>query len=352
MMTARRSEKTGLPPGSLVHVGPKRAGKPRITLIDYGPEGVVEKDVEGIEACVEYKDTSTVTWIEVTGTHMVEVTEDLGRCFDIHPLVLEDILNTEQRPKIEDYDDYVFMVLKAIYYDETSGELRIEQVSLILGTSFVVSFQESETGIFRSVKERLRSAKSRIRKLGPDYLAYALVDVVVDNYFTVLEKVDEEVEEVEEALLGNPVPETLKSLHALKRDMVYFRRSIWPLREIIGWLTKGGSALIRGETVIYLRDVYDHTVQVMDTIESIRDILSGMLDIYLSNMSNRMNEIMKVLTIIATVFIPITFVTSLYGMNFKYMPELEWPFGYPLVLLVLVAMAGAMFAYFRKKGWI
>ena len=275
-----------------------------------------------------------------------------GRHYDLHPLVLEDILNTDQRPKVEDYERYLFLTLKMITYEEKEKIVHVEQVSVILGSSFVISLQESEGDVFDSVRERLRKGKGRIRKSGPDYLAYALMDAVVDNYFLVLEKIGEDIEELEEEVIRKPGPETVESIQNLKRELLYLRKSVWPLREAILSLEKGESPLIEDKTAIYLRDVYDHSIQIIDTVETFRDMVAGMLDIYLSGVSNKMNEIMKVLTIIATLFIPLTFIVGVYGMNFKYMPELEWHDAYFFVWAVMIAIAVLMLFYFRKKKWL
>ena len=253
---------------------------------------------------------------------------------------------------MEDFDDYLFVVLKMFRFDEKDGETKTEQISLILGSDFVFSFQESEGDVFDSIRERLRNNKGRIRKAGADYLVYSLMDAVVDNYFMILEKLGETIEEIEDKLVTNPTSETLQTLHDLKREMIFLRKSVWPLREVISRLEKAESPLINKSTFVYLRDVYDHTIQVMDAVDTYRDMLSGMLDIYLSSISNRMNEIMKVLTVIATIFIPLTFITGIYGMNFEFMPELGQPWGYPVVLSVMLAIALVMLVYFRRKKWI
>jgi magnesium transporter len=281
------------------------------------------------------------------------VLEQLGERFGLHPLVVEDILNTDQRPKLEDYGEYLFIVLKSHYHsDGESGDAEIEQISLVLGPNYVLSFQERAGDEFEPVRERIRSNKGRVRRQGADYLAYSLIDLIADTYFLVLERLGERMETLEEELVTDPTTETLQAIHKLKREMVFLRKSIWPLREVIGALERGESPLIQDTTGVYLRDVYDHIIQVIDTVETYRDMLSGMLDIYLSSVSNRMNEVMKVLTIIATIFIPLTFVAGVYGMNFKHMPELEWPWAYPLVWLAMIIIAGLMVAYFRRKRWL
>ena len=354
----KRSKTIGQPPGSLIHIGEKKTGRARITIIDYDETRFEEKEVKAVKECFPFKDKSTVTWINIDGLHQVEIIEKIGKHFNLHPLVLEDILNTGQRPKIEDFGEYLYIVLKMLYYDDKKGEVKAEQVSLILGSNYVISFQEVEGDVFDPLRERIRGAKGRIRKMDTDYLAYALLDAVVDNYFIILEKLGEKIESLEEELVGNPTPETSQEIHRLKGDMIFLRKSVWPLREVINGLTRGESALIKESTGIYLRDVYDHTIQVIDTIETYRDVVSGMVDTYLSSLSNRMNEVMKVLTIIAVIFIPLTFIAGIYGMNFNpeaspwNMPELNWRYGYLSALGVMVLVALGMVIYFKRKKWL
>jgi magnesium transporter len=349
----KRSQKAGLPPGSLVHIGEQKSERTRVFLMDYNEERLEEKEITDIDSCALYKDQSSVTWINVIGLHQVEVLEKLNACFGLHPLVLEDILNTEQRPKLEDFGGYVYIVLKTLFLNGGRGEeVGKDQVSLILGPNFVLSFQEKEGSLFNPINDRIRSGKGRLRKMGPDYLIHAILDTIVDQYFIVLEKLGERIEDLEEELMDRPRPATLQAMHQLKREMIFLRKAVWPLREVISGLERGESPLIQQSTGIYLRDIYDHTIQVIDTIETYRDMLSGMLDIYLSSMSNRLNEIMKVLTIISTIFIPLTFIVGWYGMNFKHMPELEWPWSYPMVIMVMLIIVLVMLFYFRKKKWI
>jgi magnesium transporter len=348
----KRSTKAGLPPGTLVHVGEKRAEAVRITLIDYDEQSFQEKEVSTVEECFPFKATPTVTWINIDGLHQVDIIEKLGKQFELHPLILEDVLHTEQRPKYEDFDKYIFIVLRMLRYNEQIQAVESEQVSLILGTNFVISFQERVGDVFDHIRERIRNAKGRIRKMGPDYLCYTLMDAIVDNYFAVLEIFGERIESMEEELVTNPIERTLQQIHTIKREMLFLRKSVWPLREVISVLQRSESSLISESTGIYLRDVYDHTIQVIDTVESYRDMVSGMLDIYLSSISNKMNAVMKVLTIIATIFIPLTFVAGIYGMNFQNMPELKWRWGYGAVWLVMIIVAGIMMVFFRKKKWL
>jgi magnesium transporter len=348
----RMSKKAGLPPGTLVHIGKKKTEKAHITLIDYDEEQFQEKEAKTIEECFPFKETPTVTWVNIDGIHNVEIIEKLGKHFGIHPLVQEDIVNSGQRPKMEDFEDYIFIVLKMITHDEKTGEMNLEQASIILGKNFVISFQEKQGDVFEPIRERIRGQKGRVRKAGADYLTYALIDAIVDGYYIVLENLGEKIERLEDEVIENPSAGTLQVINSLKRDTIFLRRSVWPLREVIGGLERGGSSLIQESTGTYLRDVYDHTIQVVDTIESYRDMISGTRDTYLSSVSNRMNEVMKVLTIIATIFIPVTFIAGIYGMNFEFMPELGWRWSYFIVWGVMVAVAVTMIAYFRKKTWL
>ena len=348
----KTSKKVGLSPGSLVHIGEKKVEKVRITVIDYDVDQFQEKEVETIEECFPFKDTPTVTWINIDGLHEVQIIEKIGEHFAIHPLIQEDIVHTGQRPKMEDMESYIFVVGRMLFYDDETGEIESEQVSLILGPNYVISFQEKEGDIFDPVRERIRKGKGRIRRMKADYLAYALVDTLVDNYFIILENLGEKIEGMEDELVANPRPQTLQTIHILKREMIFLRKSVWPLREVISSLERGEPSLIDPSTEMYFRDVYDHTIQVMDTVETFRDMVSGMLDTYLSSLSNRMNEVMKVLTIIATIFIPLTFVAGIYGMNFEFMPELKWHWGYFGALGLMIVVFIGMLFYFRRKKWL
>ncbi|MDP2168483.1 MAG: magnesium/cobalt transporter CorA [Thermodesulfovibrionales bacterium] len=352
-LVKKRSGKAGLPPGTPVHIGEKVSQYTKISVMDYDEAGCRETELTGIDECLIFKDRPTVTWINIEGVHDTAVLQKLGECYGIHPLTLEDIMNTDQRPKREDFGSYIYIVLSMLHPSGADNGAATEQVSLILGENFVFSFQEGIKGdAFDPVRERIRSGGGRIRKFGADYLAYSLIDSIVDNYFSVLEGFGERIEALEDELVENPTPATLGHLHAFKREMIFLRKSVWPLREVISGLQRGESPLIRQSTVIYLRDVYDHTIQVIDTIETFRDMLSGMLDIYLSGINNRMNSVMKTLTFIATIFMPLTFIAGIYGMNFSYMPELQWRWGYPVVLLGMAVAGALMVVYFRKKKWM
>ena len=349
----KRSLKTGLPPGTLVHIGTEKVGKRRIRILDYDEHGVREKKEALLDECVPFRDTDSVTWIDIEGLQDIELLDSLGSCYGLHPLILEDILNTDQRPKSDDMESYIYVVLKMLDFDPASLEIVSEQVSIVFGRNYVISIQEGREGdLFEPLRERIRNGKGRIRKLGPDYLAYSLLDVIIDHYFIILEKFAERIETLEEDLVSDPKPETLHQIHRMKREMIFLRKSAWPLREVIYNLEKSDSNLIQPATKIFLRDIYDHAVHIIDSIETYREMLSSMLDIYLSSISNRMNQVMKVLTIIATIFMPLTFLAGVYGMNFKFMPELGWRWGYPLVLLVMFGVGAVMLYFFKKKKWL
>ena len=341
-----------MPPGTIVHVGEERHEPVKLSVIKYDGANFEEKAVGNVEEAFKLRSKSSVVWLNIDGVHQPEIIEQVGKSFGLHPLVAEDIASTGQRPKMEDFDDYIFVVVRMFRFDGEEGETKSEQISIILGADFVISFQEREGDVFDAIRERLRNNKGKIRKLGADYLAYALIDAIVDNYFMILENLGEAVEDIEDRLVTNPTSETLQTIHDLKREMIYLRKSVWPLREVINRMERSESPLINKSTFVYLRDVYDHTIQIMDAVDTFRDMLSGMLDIYLSSVSNRMNEVMKVLTVIATIFIPLTFVAGIYGMNFKFMPELDLTWSYPAVLVLMLVVALLMVMFFRRKKWI
>ncbi|MBN2251558.1 MAG: magnesium/cobalt transporter CorA [Candidatus Altiarchaeota archaeon] len=352
LVRKRRSKKSGMPPGSLYHLGNNRKEKVRITLIDYDESDFREKEAAGMDECFPLRGKPAVTWLNIDGVHEGTVIGELGKHLNIHPLVLEDVMNTDQRPKMEDYDDYLFVVVRMIGFDARADEMTSEQVSFILGKGHVISLQEKEGDIFEQVRERIRKGKGRIRKMDADYLLYSLLDAVVDNYFIALERFGEKIEDVQEEVIKDPSPKTLQDIYDMKGEMIFLRKSIWPLREVLSGLQKEDPGLITEGTKLYLRDVYDHTIQVMETIETFRDMVSGMIDIYMSSISNRMNEVMKVLTVFASIFIPLTFIVGVYGMNFEWMPELKVWWAYPLLWILMLSMAGSMLLYFRRKKWI
>jgi magnesium transporter len=348
----RRSQKAGLPPGTMVPIGGGETEKAVISVIDYDQSNLEEREMDSVEECAGYKDKPTVSWINVDNIKQVEAVAKLGECFGLHPLILEDIVNATQRPKMESFGDYIFMVIKMLRLDEARNAVIAEQVSLVLGRGFVLSFQEMPGDVFDPVRDRLRRSGGRIRRAGADYLAYALLDAVVDNYFSIMEWFDGKLEAMEDRVVANPTSEILQTIHDLKREMLMLKKSLWPLREVVNGLTKTESSLVERGTLPYLRDVYDHVVQLIDTGETLREMIGGMRDTYLSSMSNRMNDIMKVLTIIATIFIPITFVAGVYGMNFEFMPELKWPWGYFATLGLMGGISLVMVIYFKRRGWL
>jgi len=348
----KTKHKLGRSPGSIEFTGERKVDKTRIRVIDYDPESLEEKELLTAEDCSPYRDLPPISWINFDGLHETDLLEKVAIHFGVHPLVMEDVVNPNQRPKIEDHQDHLFIVFRMVYFDEETLRISAEQISMIVGSNYVLSFQEKPGDVFEHVRERLRKGKGRLRTHGPDYLAYALLDAVVDHYFVVLERVGENIESLEEQLLENPSPELLQDVHRLKREMILLRKSIWPLREVVAALERTESDLIQEKLGLYLRDLYDHTIQVVEAVESFRDILSGLQDLYLSSISNRMNEVMKVLTIAATIFVPLTFVAGIYGMNFDHMPELHWRFAYPVFWAVILILGGGMLLFFSRRRWL
>ncbi|MCE5181147.1 MAG: magnesium/cobalt transporter CorA [Betaproteobacteria bacterium] len=347
----KRSKKAGLPPGTLVHIGEKRSEKNRIRLINYDDTNCIDKEIGTIADYCAAKTATGITWINMEGIQQTEPLLQIGDCFKLHPLVLEDVMNTDQRPKMEDFGDYVFIVLKMLSFDQQGG-IVAEQLSLVVGQDFLLSFRERESDIFNPIIERIRNAKGLIRKGGTDYLAHALLDAVVDQYFVTLEKVEEDIDQLEEEVSADATPKTLQKIHKLRRELIFLRKAVLPFRSVISSLERGESPFFKQASRVYLRDIYDHTIHIIDSLETLRDLATGLLDIYLSSVSNRMNSVMRVLTVIATIFMPLTFLAGLYGMNFKYMPELEWRWGYPAVLLLMATVGVSMQLYFRKKKWL
>jgi magnesium transporter len=350
-LVQKRSRKAGLPPGTLVHIGEKKSETVEITVFDYDDSHFQERRVAQAED-VPIAPEPCVTWVDVGGVHKIEVLESFGKLFGLHSLLLEDIANTDQRPKLDDYGMYGYVVLKMLYEGERRGDIMVEQVSLVYGDNFLLSFQENGGDVFQAVKDRLRSGKGRLRHAGSDYLLYAVIDSIVDRYFVVLETVGERIEALQDIVVSNPQPETLREIHALKRQLLFLRRSVWPLRDVINNLSRSEGSFLQGSTKVFFRDVYDHVVQIVDTVESLREMVSSMLEIYLSSVSNRLNAVMKVLTIITTIFMPLSFIASIYGMNFEHMPELKSSWGYPAVLLAMGTIGGAMLFFFKRKNWL
>lgn len=345
------SEKAGLPPGSLVHVGRKPAADGRISLINYSADLFEERTVQSIDEIRECRDNGATTWVHCEGLAIAEMLEAIGHLFEIHPLVLEDILNTHQRPKFEEYEDYLFIVLKTLTSDQTL-KVHHEQISILMFDTMLFTFREKRDELFNGLKQRLTNPKSRGRTLGTDYLTYAIMDTVVDQYFTLTDALEAEIESNELKLLGRPRPQTFATIQLLKRELVFIRKAISPLRDVLMGIQHSEAGLIQEKTRPYFRDVLDHTLRVIDTLDSYRDLINGMLDIYLSSISNRMNEIMKVLTVFATIFIPLTFLVGIYGMNFDYMPELHWKWSYPILWGFFILIPAALLTFFSKKKWL
>lgn len=350
--------KKGLAPGTLVYGGDEPTGPVSISAIDYNSAVLREQVVERAEGCAAYATQDTISWINVDGVHDTDLISRVGAIFDIHPLTLEDIVSTRQRPKMEEYPAYIYIVLQMMHYDRETASLESEQVSLVFGSGFLISFQESIEGdAFEPVRNRLRE-HGRIRNGGADFLAYALIDIVVDHYMDILEDLGEHIETLEDQVTTHPHPDTMHEINQFRRRVVHLRRAIWPLRDVVAALQRSELPFVSSDTDVFLRDVYDHTVRTAEIIESTREILASLTDLHVSALSFRMNEIMKVLAIIATFFMPLTFIVGIYGMNFDpdasplNMPELEWYFGYPFALVIMASIAVGMYLFFRRKHWL
>ncbi len=353
---ASKSDKIGLPPGTPVFVGEQRSDEIKMQVIDYGESVFDHRTVDDVKALFPYRDKSTISWINIDGLHDVDLVQGLCQHFEIHPLVIEDILSPQQRPKIEVFDQYLYIVFKMLNYQ--NEEIVSEQISLILGKTFVITFQEVPGDIFDSLRERIEKGRGRIRKNQSDYLAYSIMDVVIDHYFLVLESLGDEIESLEENVLNNPQESFLEDLYYLRHRLIYMRKATWPLREVVSTLQRGELTFIKKSTLRFIGDLYDHIAQVIDTVETNREMVSSILDVYLSMMSNKMNEIMKVLTIIATIFIPLSFLAGVYGMNFDMnagpfnMPELSYKYGYLIFWGISLLTGGGLVFFFRRKKWL
>lgn len=347
------SEKTGLPPGTLVHVGDVLETVTRMSVVDYSKENVEEQQIQSVDEVLKYKDSETVTWVIIEGLADVGVVESIGALFNVHQLVLEDILNTHQRPKFEEYDDHLYIVLKCLLSEDEDFSVGYEQISLLVLEKFVFLFKEKTDDLFRPVQQRIRVSKGRFRSLGADYLMYAILDTVVDQNFILIDALDNAITSLEENLLASePTQSALNTIQRLKREIIVIKRHVSPVRELMAGLLRSESGLIQEKTHIYLRDVSDHAIRVIESVESYREILSGLLEIYISNVSNKMNEVMKVLTVFASIFIPLTFLVGIYGMNFEYMPELEWKWAYPALWVAFITIPAILLVYFKKKKWL
>lgn len=348
----RQRKKVGLPPGSLVYTGEKSDIAPSLSVFSYTRENLQEKHDKNLDECLSERIQNGVTWLNIDGLQNVDLIKQIGKKYELHPLVLEDILNTVQRSKIETYDNYIFIVMKLMVWQADKNNFSVQQISLILGDNFVLTFQEKKCALLDTIQVALRAGQGRIREQGADYLTYIIMDTIVDHYFIILENLGDQIETIEQDIITDPTKKNIHSLYKLKRKVFAFRKIAWPVREIINHLLQTKLTFIGDFVLPYLRDVYDHVMQIIDTVETFRDMLGSMLDVYLSSQTNRINEVMKVLTIIATIFIPLTFIASIYGMNFKYMPELQYKYGYFTVLGVMAVMVIGMLIYFRRKKWM
>ena len=364
----KRFAKPGTAPGTLRPPEVRRVEEVSITVMEYGPDRVDEWQTRSVDEVLgrepgpapdrapgEAPGRAAVRWIDVVGLHDVEMLQSLGDHFGLHPLALEDVLNTGQRPKLESYRDHLFVVLRMIHPDPGQNT---EQLSLFFGEGFVLTFQEAPGDVFEGVRKRIRHGLGRIRRMGSDYLAYALTDSVVDHLFPVLENLGERLEELEEEVIRDPDRKTVGAIHSVRKELLTLRRAAWPEREVVSALERSDSPLVQAETRVFLRDCYDHTIQILDMVETYRDLAASLLDLYLSSVSNRTNEVMRVLTVLASIFIPLTFMAGVYGMNFDpeagpwSMPELDWAWGYPAFWGISVVIAAVLLIYFRRKDWL
>ena len=350
LLARKRRVKPGTVPGTLVsEVAPAR--KVKITVISYSADEYEEKEVESIDECFEYVGRREVTWINVDSTEDAGLLGQIGERFGIHPLALEDIINGGQRPKLEDFGEYIYITVRLPRKPETTSSIETEQINILLGQKFVMTVHDSGNA-FDPVIQRMKENKGRIRKMKTDYLAYALMDLVVDQHFPLMESVAEQIEAIEDEVQENPSPDVVKKIRMIKRDLILIRSSIWPMREVINSLEREEPELITESTKVFLRDVYDHTIQIADIVESYRDILSEMFNVYLSVKADNTNEVMRILTIFATIFIPLTFVVGIYGMNFEFIPELKWRYSYFVMIGIMVVVTVVMLRFFMKRGWI
>ncbi|MCP9887335.1 magnesium/cobalt transporter CorA [Cyanobium sp. ATX 6A2] len=343
---------TFLVPGTPVFVGERKQDQASLHLIHFDHERLHEVEGASLADCQERLRAHGVTWVNVNGVHDVGLIDTLGDLFGLHPMTREDIADTSQRPKWEEFPSYGFMALKMLGVNETTREVEIEHVSLILGSNWVLTFLEDDGDVFTSVRSRIRSGNGRVRKQGADYLAFSLIDAVIDHYFLAVEWTGDEIELFDDHVLNNPNHLRIEEIHHFKRALLVLRRAVWPMREVMGAVMTSEGGLIRRETHVFWRNLHDHAVQVIDLVETCRDTLASLQDTYLSSLSNRMNEVMKTLTIISTIFIPLTFIAGVYGMNFQHMPELSWRLGYRAVLALMVALAVALMLMFRRRGWL
>ncbi|MFT6625092.1 MAG: magnesium transporter [Cycloclasticus sp.] len=347
------SKKSGLPPGSLIHVGSVLETITSMSVIDYDTGKASEHPIQSLDEILKYKDTDTVTWVIIEGLTDTEVIARVGELFDIHHLVLEDILNTHQRAKFEEYENYLFIVLKCLLPEHQPFSIIYEQISILVLKNFIFVFKEKTDDLLKPIIQRIKTSKGRFTSLGTDYLAYTILDAIVDQNFILIDSLDDAVTTLEDELMtSEPSRNTLNTIQQLKREIISIRRYVSPVRELLAGMLRSESHLIDAKTHVYLRDVSDHAIRVTESIESYRDILTGLLEIYISSVSNKMNEVMKVLTVFASIFIPLTFIAGIYGMNFEYMPELKWKWAYPSLWVAFIAIPVVLLIYFKKKKWL
>jgi len=346
------SDKKGLEPGALVHVGDIHQSVTRMTIVNYNPDHYEERSVSSLEEIAAYHDKKSITWVNVEGLSDASIVESIGQMFHIHPLVLEDILNTHQRPKLEEHENFIFVVLKCLMPEQNQFSVNYEQISLLLLDNFIFTFKEKADSLLTPVVKRIEKSRGRIRSAGADYLMYAVLDTIIDQNFEIMDQLDETLVSLEDQIFSNPNPTLLGRIHEIKMEVIKMRRYIAPIRDLTAGLLRSESELIQEPTRIYLRDVHDHILRIIESIETHRDILSSLLEIYLSSISSKLNEVMKVLTVFASVFIPLTFITGIYGMNFEDMPELKWSLGYPAIWGVFITTSAGLLYYFKRKGWI
>ena len=347
-----KTAKRGSIPGTVEYIGKPRKEEVKIEVLEFDESTTSEVVVSTVDGLKAYIKHPGIKWFQVTGVHNSEILNQIGNVFNIISLDLEDIANTTQRPRIEEREDYIFMVFKVIQIEPETREVNIEQVSMIMGTDYVITFHETTPKVFETLQTRITTGLGRVRKMKSDYLVFAITDIIIDQYFTLIETIGEMIEETEEELITSPDQSSQEAIYKLKRRLGYVKKSIWPAREVLNQLQHSDHELIEEGTKIYFRNIYDHTIQIIETLESLRDLTSGMMDLYLSTVSYKMNEIMKVLTIFSTIFIPLTFFAGVYGMNFKNLPELEWKSGYFIFWGIMITITIVMLFYFRRKKWL
>ncbi len=346
------SIKAGLPPGSLIHIGNQKTENVSISIVDYTKLNIIEKNIKSPKECISYIEKDSCSWFNVCGLHETKTVSLIGEVFNLHPLLLEDILNTNHRPKVEEFDDYLFVSLKILGVNQEHSEIKSEQISLVVGKNWLISFQEQDNDIFNSLIQRLHTPQTNIREKGVDYLLYRLIDTIVDNYFYVTEFISEQSEIIEEKITVSTSKDLLTEVQNLKKQLIKAKKTINPLREVLSYMQSDKTNFVHESTARYIHDVYDHIIQMGESLDTQREIISNIMDLYHSYVSNKMNQIMQVLTIISTIFIPLTFIAGIYGMNFEYMPELHWKYGYYSTWGIMILIMITMILFFKRKKWL